>query len=118
MFNFNLNFSPARPTAELAGYKAKIYAAQSAIMQQTAPDIEAEIKQSTKGNLSKSVNAYTVRNGNQITIKAGDSEGRAPYGVYLEYGTVNMSARPWLMPAFAKYAARLEKSFAGLKGVL
>jgi len=113
MFNFNINLA-RRGTVD---YKAKISAAQSAIMRQTAQDIEADIKQSTKGNLRECVNAAVVENGNQIAVKAGDTQGRAPYGVYLEYGTINMSARPWLMPAFAQHCARLEKLFSNI-GVL
>ena len=107
MFDFNIS---CRKKAE--DYKTKISAAQERIMAQAALDITDDMKQSTKGNLKEYVNAEVIKSGNKITIKAGDIEGRAPYAIYLEYGTINMAARPWLMPAFAKHCAQLEKLFA------
>jgi len=31
------------------------------------------------------------------------------YGVYLEYGTEKMAARPWMVPAFARAQERMEQ---------
>jgi HK97 gp10 family phage protein len=42
-------------------------------------------------------------------------ESRAPYSKFLEFGTVNMEARPFLMPAFEQSKPRIKAIFAKLK---
>ena len=44
-----------------------------------------------------------------------DVESRAPYSKFLEFGTVNMEARPFLMPAFEQSKPRIRAIFAKLK---
>lgn len=51
------------------------------------------------GRLVRSVKARkTAPNEAEVGVLGQD----APYGKHLEYGTVNMEARPWLRPAFKK----------------
>jgi len=93
---------------------------QAQIMQDAAVDFEAELKEGLEsmkasGNLQAGAKAKVAGGkGGKITMRAGDLEGRAPYGMLLEYGTLNISARPWLLPLFAKYSQLLTRAFAAI----
>jgi HK97 gp10 family phage protein len=45
----------------------------------------------------------------------GQVESRAPYSRYLEFGTINMAARPFLFPALEMNRTRIRAIFARLK---
>lgn len=49
------------------------------------------------GNLVKNIKVKRIQGGYDV-----GSRTAAPYGAWLEFGTKNMSARPWLMPAYNK----------------
>ena len=50
---------------------------------------------SDTGNLVQNITIQKINGGYDIGSRKG-----APYGVYLEFGTSKMGARPWLTPAF------------------
>lgn len=52
---------------------------------------------SDTGNLVNNITVRKISGGYDVGSRSG-----APYGVHLEYGTRNMQARPWLLPAFLK----------------
>lgn len=57
-------------------------------------------------------NSIHVSNpGIAMTRDVGDG---VEYGIHLEYGTVNMAARPWLRPAVEKESANFEKAWEQL----
>ena len=107
-----------RAALKAAAQKAALRQAQ--IMQDAAVDFEAELKEGLEsmkasGNLQAGAKAKVAGGkGGKITMRAGDLEGRAPYGMLLEYGTLNISARPWLLPLFAKYSQLLTRAFAAI----
>lgn len=60
---------------------------------------------STEGNPPNTDTGNLVRNIRVEKIKGGYDVGSrkgAPYGMWLEFGTSKMGARPWLTPAYKK----------------
>lgn len=68
------------------------------------------------GYLKSSIEASSVTSGKEADILVG-----APYGAYVEYGTVHMAAQPFLTPAIREEEAEFFNSvggglFAGFRG--
>lgn len=59
------------------------------------------------GSLKNAIGFRSEISERQTLVKVGDLDGKVSYAPYLEYGTVNMKARPFLLPALLKYAAIL-----------
>lgn len=87
----------------------KVYKRGSVEHQASAP---GESPASDTGNLASSIKAVIRPN---IAIVGTDQD----YGAYLEFGTVNISERPWLRPAKQKnidlYLTLMAKGLASFK---
>jgi len=78
-----------------------------------------EPPRSETGRLLSSIDFEVVRDEDGPALRVGDLRGEAPYAKYLEYGTFNMLARPFLAPAFFRRAAELsEKIISALRRLL
>lgn len=122
MFSLNIQTDTSKICAAVKAAALKAEARQSQIMRGAAGNLEAELKENLEhmkatGNLQESAKAEVIADGGKLTIKAGDIEGRAPYGMLLEYGTLNIAARPWLLPLYAKYSQLLTRVFGAKGGV-
>ena len=60
----------------------------------------------------------TDENSGEAALSIGDLEGRAPYALFLEYGTAKAPARPFLFPAAQRAAQAVQKRLAELLGRL
>lgn len=74
---------------------------------------QASHNASFPGNPPRTDTGNLVRN---ITVKGGGLKfnvgSRVNYGKYLEFGTQNIAARPWLYPAYKKVIKPLKKEIA------
>lgn len=61
------------------------------------------------GNLKRSIKAHRYQYGWVVEVGA-------PYGIYVEYGTRNMRAQPYLTPAFERAKRNLRQRLR--KGIL
>jgi len=59
------------------------------------------------GNLVKNI---TIERENDLSYNVGSRKG-APYGLYLEFGTRNIKARPWLSPAVDEVLRKFRGEF-------
>lgn len=59
------------------------------------------------GNLIKNI---TFQKEGQSHYTVGSRKG-APYGLWLEFGTASIAARPWLTPAYKKVISNSERYF-------
>jgi len=69
---------------------------------------------SAAGQLPKSDTGTLVKNITVEKVSDGYTVGSrkdAPHGFWLEFGTSNMSPRPWLQPAFDYVVAKFKKDF-------
>lgn len=90
------------------------------VIQKIAQDVEQEIKQSFSAQSPSSpgnppgVDTGTLKN--SIIAEPGDNADEwvvhdgVEYGVYLEYGTSKMAARPFFLPAVEKVAQTIPDS--------
>ena len=70
---------------------------------------EGEAPATNSGNLVRSMD---VKKLGRMGAKVGSFGKEAEYGLYLEFGTSIMGARPWLEPARKKSEAFAKKAFA------
>lgn len=80
------------------GWEAKITAAAQPIVHELAEDIAEDTRRSAPvdtGRLKASIEA----DGNRVNIGGGDVD----YAVYVEFGTRNMAAQPFIRPNAYKY---------------
>ena len=77
----------------------------------TGLDIQGQARDNLKalrawktGNLAGSIEVDPIKDG--LTVEIGPT---APYGPYIEYGTVKMAARPYLLPAYLALVNELLK---------
>jgi len=123
MFSLNIQTGGGKTRAAVKNACFAAAARQLQIMHAASEALETELKgnlehMKASGNLQQSAKARVSAEEGKVTIKAGDIEGRAPYGMLLEYGTLNIAARPWLLPLFAKYSQMLARAFGGAGGRL
>ena len=52
--------------------------------------------------------------GGKVSLIAGDLHGKAPYALYMEYGSLSVAPRPYLMPALSKYGQLLSEGIKTL----
>jgi hypothetical protein len=64
------------------------------------------------GNLVNNITVNKIAGGYDVGSRAG-----APYGLWLEYGTLRIAPRPWLRPVFEKVIKQLVEKYAR-KGLL
>ena len=73
---------------------------------------------STAGNPPNSDTGTLVKNIRVEKIKGGYDVGSrkgAPWGLWLEFGTSKVAARPWLTPAYQKAIKHVTNLFSNLK---
>lgn len=70
------------------------------------------------GNLLNATQVIYWEFPSRAVIKAGTDISRAPYGVYLEYGTSKMLPRPYLLPNGILFFNRICSRLKNIKGVL
>ena len=66
------------------------------------------------GRLRDSIESKVEVSSNTVRLTAGDLGGNAPYALYLEYGSVSILPRPFLLPALSTYGGLLQ---SGLKTI-
>lgn len=115
----NLDISRLQAIAQRSGINA------AKIVQKLAQDCQAEIVNNfspdspsspgdTPGVVTGNLKATTVAKQGDDALTWVVNVG-APYGLELEYGTVNMAARPFVRPAFERTIANAPKElFAGI----
>lgn len=143
MLKVSLNINTAKFSSALGAKAQVIKNRQLVLSQNVARDMEAAIKESlnipverkdgktlrsTPGNPPRrqtgrlrdsietrvEVSANTANTSNTVRLIAGDLNGKAPYALYLEYGSSYLLARPFLLPALSTYGQLLA---GGLKTI-
>ena len=135
MFKIKFNLNSSSLSAALKQKPLSLSRKQLALSQSVAQDMQASIKAALNipverkdgkllrsspgeaprrqsGNLRESIETRVIKDGNQISLIAGDLKGKAPYALYLEYGSLSLEPRPFLLPALARYSEVLSQ---GLK---
>ena len=121
MLQFNLKSNSSAVSASLNAKKQQIAAKQTELAQKLAQNLKEYLKDelnyssgaagqpphSLGGLLAQSMDCEVSSSENEVSLKAGDLYGKAPYAMYLEYGTVSIAARPFLLPALSVYSQLL-----------
>ncbi len=137
MLKLNFNLNSAQIARVLQDKSAIISARRAALMQSVAAEMEADIKESLNvpvqvaegktvrslpgqpprrqsGLLQESIETRINVQGETITLSAGDLQGKAPYALYMEYGTLSILPRPYLLPALSKYGQIMTREIKNL----
>ncbi len=61
----------------------------------------AELAPRGKGGLSGSMTTQSFINATDVVVRAGPGRPKGSHGILLEYGTIHMTARPFLASAYA-----------------
>ena len=136
--SLNINaVNTAKLSAALGAKAQSVKNRQLALSENVAREMEASIKESlntpverkdgklvrsTAGNpprrqtgrLRDSIETKVAVSANTVRLTAGDLSGKAPYALYLEYGSVSILPRPFLLPALSTYGDILQ---SGLKTI-
>jgi len=87
------------------GRHGKVY--RSGTRKQHVASVEGEAPASDTGVLVKNITIEKETDGFTVGSRKG-----APHGLWLEFGTSRMGARPWLQPAFDKMVKWFDASIA------
>ncbi len=93
--------------------EAKNSIAKSPLSAITGRSMPGNAPHTDTGLLVSSIYVNVEKTGDQIQSVIVGTDLK--YGQYLEFGTVNIEARPWLVPAFAKTK---DQNFEALKAVI
>lgn len=141
MLEFSLSASAVSLEKSLGDSISELNSFQRRAIENIAKDMEAELKEVLNtpvenvdgkiirsspgeaprretGRLKASIGTQVNISGNEVQLIAGDLYGHAPYALYLEYGTLNTAARPYLLPALSKYSGVLEDLYKDLEDYL
>lgn len=137
MLKVSLNINTAKLSAALGAKAQIVQNRQLELSQNISREMEASIKESLNipverkegklirskagnpprrqtGRLRESIESKVEVSYHTVRLTAGDLGGKAPYALYLEYGSVSILPRPFLLPALSTYGDLLQ---SGLKTI-
>jgi HK97 gp10 family phage protein len=95
--------------------KAQRVALQEAVAE-SLEDVQTEARRNLPRGSDPELSTGVLARSIEVRLDAdglGGSVGTdLPYGRYLEFGTQQMTARPWLQPAFDSLKSRIHRRFA------
>lgn len=95
----------AKESIQAGGKTGKVYKRKSVTHRASAP---GEAPASDTGRLVSSIRVEPDFKNGAVRIKAGS--GAVKYAAMLEFGTMNMEARPFFQPAFAKNKRKIKNN--------
>ena len=98
-------------TSKLDAIRKRCPERAEAVVQKAAQNIERRAKDNAPVDIGALKGSINVKRSGQFSRTIGDG---VDYGIYQEYGTVNMGAQPWLIPAVEAERADFLKSWGDL----